>query len=49
MIGVEYQGEVHYISKLEDFKEIMEYSVYEALVKSVDSGFVCGLKEDIHG
>ena len=45
MIGAEYHGEIYYISKLEDLQDIMEPSVYEALVKSMDSGLIYGLKE----
>ena len=38
MIGLEYQGQVHYITKMEDFRDFMEPSVYEALVKALDGG-----------
>lgn len=38
MIGLEYQGQVNYITKIEDFRDFMEPSVYEALVKALDGG-----------
>ena len=42
MIGLEYQGQVHYITRMEDFRDFMEPSVYEALAKALDG---CLLQE----
>lgn len=39
MIGVEYKGSVHYVTRLDDFRELMEPSVYEALEEMVSSGY----------
>lgn len=40
MIGCEYRGQIHYISKLEDFREVMEPSVYDALIKAFEGGII---------
>lgn len=40
MIGLEYQGQVNYITKMEDFRDFTEPSVYEALVKALDGGLL---------
>ena len=38
MIGFEYHGQVNYITQIEDFRDFMEPSVYEALVKALAGG-----------
>lgn len=38
MIGFEYNGQVNYITRMEDFRDFMEPSVYEALTKALDGG-----------
>lgn len=40
MIGFEYKGQVEYITRIEDFRDFMEPSVYEAMVKAFENG--CG-------
>lgn len=46
MIGCEYNGQISYITKLEDFRDLMEPTVYEALTKALESGLVWNLKEE---
>lgn len=40
MIGFEYEGQVNYITRIEDFRDFMHPSVYEAMVKAFENG--CG-------
>lgn len=46
MIGCEYKGKTCYISTIEDFREVMEPSVYDALVKSIHTGIIENYKEE---
>lgn len=39
MIGFEYEGQVNYITRIEDFRDFMDESVYEAMVKAFENGF----------
>ena len=45
MIGFEYHGQVNYISRIEDFRDFMEPSVYEALQKAMGTGIGDDYKE----
>lgn len=45
MIGCEYKNKVHYITCMEDFKEVMEPAVYEALVRAIESGIIENYRE----
>lgn len=40
MIGFEYEGQVNYITRIEDFREFMNLSVYEAMIEAFKNG--CG-------
>lgn len=46
MIGCEYKGKTCYISTIEDFREVMEPSVYDALVQSIHTGVIENYKEE---
>lgn len=39
MVSVVYKNELHYLSKIEDFRDVMEPSVYEGLVEALDTDF----------
>ena len=38
MIGFEYQGQVNYINRIEDFQDFMEPTVYEAVKEAFEKG-----------
>lgn len=37
MLGCEYQGEIYHILCTVDFREVIESTVYESLVRALDS------------
>ena len=39
MVGVTYKNQLYYISKLEDFRDVMEESVYDGLVEALNSNY----------
>ncbi len=45
MISLVYDGKVSYITKIEDFRDFIDSSVYEALVEALDTGIVENYRE----
>lgn len=39
MVSVVYKNELHYLSRMEDFRDVMEPSVYDGLVEALDTNF----------
>lgn len=46
MIGFEYEGQVAYITRIEDFREYMAPGVYEAVKKAFENGCNGGLRQE---
>lgn len=40
MIGVVYNGQVNYINQVEDFRDLMEPNVYDAMVEAIENGML---------
>ena len=43
MIGFVYNGQVEYITRIEDFRDYMDSAVYDALVKALECGITGGI------